>query len=200
MSVRIAQWPWLSTGNRLSLALPLDPPFEAAVRTDGDDDDDSVATFALHGQNANRTQTTVRVSNDATVDGQIVPGSVASSVDVGASALVISLPFFKDTLVYDPGTSHHFPPEPLVWCLIHPSGADFGVVLGADARNGGSDTNVLVIAVPVAIAVGSLGVMAAVSACITVAWIRRRRLGRQVGRSVSFDSPSTSDTSSDDIL
>jgi len=85
-----------------------------------------------------------------------------------------------------------------------PPRTDFGVVLGADAHGGGggSGTSVLVIAVPVAVAVGSLVVVAVASACVTAAWIRRRRLARQVGHTVSFDASvgDPSDASDPDIL
>lgn len=101
MSLRISGWPWRSSNNTLSLAIPIDPPFASVVQRE-DSPQVGTTTYLLQGQYDARVQTTVRVLSAAEIDGGRI-ARVRSAIDVDASALTLTLPFFETNLTYDPG-------------------------------------------------------------------------------------------------
>lgn len=184
-SIRIHRWPRVegrATG-RIELVLALDEDLNNVTRSDSLGGS-GATTYVINAGNNITTvgRKTVRLSKDALADGHLLPGSVDSRVDVMESAIVVALPSFETTLVYDP---------------------DLGVLFGSPSRDGdpsdrGTSTSTsaqttLIIAVAASVGGAAILVLFTVTTIAGILWYRQRRLAATVGRVVAFgpESPTT---------
>ncbi|AVK77256.1 hypothetical protein pmac_cds_568 [Pandoravirus macleodensis] len=181
-SIRIHQWPRVEGHaiGRIELVLALDEDLNNVTRSESLGGS-GTTTYVINGGN-NITavgRKTVRLSKDALADGHFLAGSVESRVDVVESAIVVTLPSFETTLVYDP---------------------DLGVLFGSPSRDGdpndrgtsssASVQTTLIVAVAASVGGAAILVLFTVTAITGALWYRRRRLAATVGPAVAFDPES----------
>ncbi|WBR14533.1 Autotransport protein domain-containing protein [Pandoravirus kuranda] len=187
-SVRIRRWPRAEGQpvGRIELVLAFDDDnLTNATRSDEPVDNSTpiaTTTYVLNsaGNTTADGRKTVRLSRDALVDGRLSTGSVESHIDAVQSAIVVVLPVFDQTLVYDP---------------------DLGVLFGTPSTDGDSGDRgasslssvsgqTLIIAVAASVGGAAVLVVFVVATIAGFAWYRQRRLAATVGPAVAFDPES----------
>nr|UDO47441.1 hypothetical protein [Pandoravirus massiliensis] len=182
-SMRIRRWPRTEGRaiGRIELVLNFDEDLSNTTRSDGPIDlAGDTTTYVING-GSNTTavgRKTVRLYKDALADGRLLTGSVESHVDVLSSAIVVALPPFEATLVYDP---------------------DLGVLFGSPSRDGdpngrgasaSASDEALIIAVAASVGGAAILVIAVVATVAALLWYRQRRLAATVSPAVAFDAES----------